>query len=31
LSYLKKFPKERVVIDTSYLDHSIYAIEYHSN
>jgi hypothetical protein len=31
LSYLKTFPKGRVIIDTSYPDHSVYAIEDHSN
>jgi hypothetical protein len=31
LSYLKTFPKGRVVIDTSYPDHSIYPFEDHSN
>jgi hypothetical protein len=31
LSYLKKFPKGRVVIDTSYPDHSMYSVEDHSN
>jgi hypothetical protein len=31
LSYLKTFPKGRVVIDTSYPDHSMYTIEDHSN
>jgi hypothetical protein len=30
LSYLKTFPKGRVVIDTSYPDHSMYTIEDHS-
>jgi hypothetical protein len=31
LSYLKTFPKGRVIIDTSYPDHSVYLVEYHSN
>jgi hypothetical protein len=31
LSYLKKFSKGRVIIDTSYPDHSIYPVEDHSN
>jgi hypothetical protein len=31
LSYLKTFPKRRVIIDTSYPDHSVYPIEDHSN
>jgi hypothetical protein len=31
LSYLKTFPKQRVIIDTSYSDHSVYPVEYHSN
>jgi hypothetical protein len=31
LSYLKTFPKERVIIDTSYTDHSVYPVEDHSN
>jgi hypothetical protein len=31
LSYLKTFPKERVIIDTSYSDHSVYPVEDHSN
>jgi hypothetical protein len=31
LSYLKKFRKGRVIIDTSYLEHSIYPVEDHSN
>jgi hypothetical protein len=31
LSYLKTFPKGRVIIDTSYPDHSVYHVEYHSN
>jgi hypothetical protein len=31
LSYLKTFPKKRVIIDTSYPDHSIYHVEDHSN
>jgi hypothetical protein len=29
LSYLKTFPKERVIIDTSYPEHSVYPVEYH--
>jgi hypothetical protein len=31
LSYLKTFPKGRVIIDTSYPDHSVYPVENHSN
>jgi hypothetical protein len=31
LSYLKTFPKGRVIIDTSYPDHSVYHVEDHSN
>jgi hypothetical protein len=31
LSYLKTFPKGRVIIDTSYPDHSVYPVEDHSN
>jgi hypothetical protein len=31
LSYLKTFPKGRVIIDTSYPDHSMYPDEDHSN
>jgi hypothetical protein len=31
LSYLKIFSKGRVVIDISYSDHSMYAVEDHSN
>jgi hypothetical protein len=31
LSYLKIFPKQRIIIDTSYPDHSIYLVEDHSN
>jgi hypothetical protein len=31
LSYLKTFPKGRVIIDTSYHDHSVYPVEDHSN
>jgi hypothetical protein len=31
LSYLKKFPKGRVIIDTSYPDHSVHPVEDHSN
>jgi hypothetical protein len=30
LSYLKTFPKGRVIIDTSYPDHSMYFVEDHS-
>jgi hypothetical protein len=30
-SYLQTFPKERVIIDTSYLDYSVYPVEDHSN
>jgi hypothetical protein len=30
-SYLKTFPKGRVIIDTSYPDHSVYPVEDHSN
>jgi hypothetical protein len=31
LSYLKIFPKGRLIIDTSYPDHSMYPVEDHSN
>jgi hypothetical protein len=31
LFYLKTFPKGRVIIDTSYPDHSVYPVEDHSN
>jgi hypothetical protein len=31
LSYLKTFPKGRVIIDISYPDHSTYLVEGHSN
>jgi hypothetical protein len=31
LSYLKTFPKERIIIDASYPDHSLYLVEDHSN
>jgi hypothetical protein len=31
LSYLKTFPKGRVIIDTSYPEHSVYPVEDHSN
>jgi hypothetical protein len=31
VSYLKTFPKGRVIIDTSYSDHSLYPVEDHSN
>jgi hypothetical protein len=31
LSYLKTFPKGRVIIFTSYPDHSVYPVEDHSN
>jgi hypothetical protein len=31
LSYLKTFPKGRVIIDTSYPHHSVYPVEDHSN
>jgi hypothetical protein len=31
LSYLKIFPKGRLIIDTSYPDHSVYPVEDHSN
>jgi len=27
LSYLKTLPKERIIVDTSYPDHSVYPIE----
>jgi hypothetical protein len=30
LSYLKTFPKARVIIDTSYPDNSVYLVEDHS-
>jgi hypothetical protein len=31
LSYLKKFPKGRLIIDTSYPNHSMYLVEDQSN
>jgi hypothetical protein len=31
LSYLKTFPKGRVIIATSYPDYSIYPVDDHSN
>jgi hypothetical protein len=31
LSYLKTFPKGRVIIDTLYPDHSVYSVEDNSN
>jgi hypothetical protein len=31
LAYLKTFPKERLLIDTAYPDHSIYPVEDHHN
>jgi hypothetical protein len=31
LSYLKTFPKGRVIIDISYPDYSVYPVEDHSN
>jgi hypothetical protein len=31
LSYLKIFPKGRVIIETSYLNHSMYPVKDHSN
>jgi hypothetical protein len=31
LSYLKTFPKGKVIIDTSYTEHSVYPVEDHSN
>jgi hypothetical protein len=31
LSYLKTFPKGRIIIDTLYPDHSMYPVEDHSN
>jgi hypothetical protein len=31
LSYLKTFPKGRVIIDTSYPDHSMFPVEEYSN
>jgi hypothetical protein len=31
LSYLKTIPKGRLIIDTSYPDHSVYPVEDHSN
>jgi hypothetical protein len=31
LSYLKTFPKGRVIIDTSYPDHSVCPVEDHSS
>jgi hypothetical protein len=31
LSYLKTFPKGRLIIDTSYPDNSVYTVKDHSN
>jgi hypothetical protein len=31
LFYFKTFPKGRIIVDTTYPNHSIYPIEYHSN
>jgi hypothetical protein len=31
LSYLKILPERRVIIDTSYIDHSVYPVKDHSN
>jgi hypothetical protein len=31
LAYLKTFPKERLIVDTTYPDHSIYPVEDHPN
>jgi hypothetical protein len=31
LSYLKTFPKGRLIVDTTYSDHSIFSIEDHTN
>jgi hypothetical protein len=31
LSYLKIFPKGRIIIETSYPDHFVYPVEYHLN
>jgi hypothetical protein len=31
LSYLKTFPKWRVIIESSYPDHFLYPVEEHSN
>jgi hypothetical protein len=31
LSYIKTFPKGRIIVDTSYPDHSMYPIEDHPN
>jgi hypothetical protein len=31
LAYLKTFPKGRVIVDTTYPDHSIYLVEDHPN
>jgi hypothetical protein len=31
LHYLETFPKARVIINTSYPDHSVYPVEEHSN
>ena len=31
LSYLKTFPKGRIIVDTTYPDHSVYPIEDHLN
>ncbi len=31
LAYMKTFPKGRVIVDTTYPDHSIYPVEDHPN
>jgi hypothetical protein len=31
LTYLKTFPNGRLIIDTSYPDHSVYPVEDHPN
>jgi hypothetical protein len=31
LEYLKIFPKGRVIVDTTYPDHSVYPVEDHPN
>jgi hypothetical protein len=30
-SYIKIFPKGRIIVDTSYPAHCVYPVEYHSN
>jgi hypothetical protein len=31
LAYLKTFSKERIIVDTTYLNHSTYPLENHPN